>query len=99
MFVWKRTLRTMSSERFLCVRDGREVAAVDMHYPQGAAAAGTMILLADAGVAESEIPALLHSLDDDMLPGVDLDTGNLTFTVVSGRVVGNFEGSHEDSTQ
>ncbi|MFA6045081.1 MAG: hypothetical protein WC718_08860 [Phycisphaerales bacterium] len=96
MYMWKRTLRTMSSERFLCLREGQEIAAVDMHYLEGGAAAGTVILLEDAGLTETEVPSLLHSLDDDMLPGVDLDTGNLTFTVVSGRVLGNFEGAHDD---
>jgi hypothetical protein len=28
---WKRTLRTASSERFLAQREGRDVAAVDLH--------------------------------------------------------------------
>lgn len=97
MFIWKRTLRTSSSERFLCVKDGREIAAVDMHYLQGGAAAGTVIVLSESGLAEGDIAALLHSLDDDMLPGVDLDTGNLTFTVVQGHVVGNYEGTHDEA--
>jgi hypothetical protein len=29
---WKRTLRTASSERFLAQREGKDVAAVDLHY-------------------------------------------------------------------
>lgn len=93
MIIWKRTLRTASSERFLAVRNGKEIAAVDLHYlPR--AAAGTLIIL------EGETPTpdpeeLLRSLDDDMLPGLDLDEGSLTFTVVTGRIVGNFESSAE----
>jgi hypothetical protein len=47
---WKRTLRTASSERFLAQREGRAVAAVDLHY--------------------------------------------LTYTVVLGEVLGNFEATH-----
>lgn len=96
MLVWKRTLRTMTSERFLCLRDGREIAAVDMHYLEGGQAAGTVVLLEDAGLSEADVPQLLHSLDDDMLPGVDMDTGNLMFTVVRGVVLGNYEGAHDD---
>ncbi len=98
MYIWKRTLRTPSSERFLCLKGGQEIAAVDMHYLPGGSAAGTVILLEDASISEAEIGALLHSLDDDMLPGVDMDTGDLTFTVVQGRVVGNFEGAHDEKT-
>ena len=36
-------------------------------------------------------PALLGSLDEDFLPDVDLDHGNLNYTVVIGEVLGNFE--------
>ena len=88
---WKRTLRTASSERFLALREGRDVAAVDLHYLANGTVAGTVILLKDAGWKESEVPALLSSLDEDFLPDVDLDHGNLTYTVVLGEVLGNFE--------
>ena len=40
---------------------------------------------------ESYVPALLGSLDEDLLPDVDLDHGNLNYTVVIGEVLGNFE--------
>jgi len=33
----------------------------------------------------------LAELDQDWLPGVDLGSGRLTFTVVMGEVVGNYE--------
>ncbi len=88
---WKRTLRTASSERFLALREGRDVAAVDLHYLANGTVAGTVILLKDAGWKESEVPALLSSLDEDFLPDVDLAHGNLTYTVVLGEVLGNFE--------
>ena len=48
-------------------------------------------LLKDAGWKESDVPALLGSLDEDFLPDVDLDHGNLNYTVVIGEVLGNFE--------
>ena len=88
---WKRTLRTASSERFLAVRGGKDVAAVDLHHLANGTVAGTVILLEEADWREEDVPALLQSLDEDFLPDVDLDQGNLVYTVVMGRVVGNFE--------
>ena len=88
---WKRTLRTASSERFLAQREGKDVAAVDLHYLASGTVAGTVILLKDAGWKESDVPALLSSLDEDFLPDVDLDHGNLNYTVVLGEVLGNYE--------
>jgi hypothetical protein len=88
---WKRTLRTTSSERFLALREGRDVAAVDLHYLSNGTVAGTVILLKDAGWTEADVPALLGSLDEDFLPDVDLDHGNLNYTVVIGEVLGNYE--------
>ena len=92
---WKRTLRTSSSERFLAVRDGRDVAAVDLHHLPNETVAGTVILLEDAGFREEDIPELLKTLDEDFLPDVDLARGNLNYTVVMGRVVGNYEATEE----
>jgi hypothetical protein len=90
---WKRTLRTSSSERFLALRDGNDVAAVDLHYLPNGTVAGTVILLEDVadGLADEDVPSLLSSLDEDFLPDVDLRHGNLTYTVVRGRVIANFE--------
>jgi hypothetical protein len=88
---WKRTLRTTSSERFLGQREGRDAAAIDLHYLANGTVAGTVILLKDAGWNESDVPSLLGSLDEDFLPDVDLDHGNLNYTVVIGDVLGNYE--------
>jgi hypothetical protein len=88
---WKRTLRTVSSERFLAQREGRDAAAVDLHYLANGTVAGTVILLKDAGWKEADVPDLLGSLDEDFLPDVDLDHGNLNYTVVIGEVLGNYE--------
>lgn len=92
MLTWKRTLRTPHSERFLGLRDGTE-AAIDLHYLPDGTVAGTVTLLASGGLKDDEIPALLSGFDDDFLPGVDLASGNLTFTVIRGEVVGNFEAN------
>ena len=94
MINWKRTLRTPSSERFLAFRDGKEVAAVDLHYLPGGTASGTVILLKSAAWKEADIQPLLSSLDEDFLPDVDLAHGTLTYTVVSGEILGNYEATH-----
>ncbi len=99
MITWKRTLRTASSERFLALRDGRDAAAVDLHYLANGTVAGTVILLKDAGWQESDVPGLLSSLDDEFLPDVDLEHGNLTYTVVLGEVLGNFEAASKGDAQ
>ncbi|MEN9678368.1 MAG: hypothetical protein RIS76_4264 [Verrucomicrobiota bacterium] len=96
MIVWKRTLRTSSSERLLAVRDGNDVAAVDLHYLANGTVSGTVILLKEAGWKESDIPGLLQSLDEDFLPDVDLASGTLTYTVVVGELVGNWEATNTD---
>jgi hypothetical protein len=41
------------------------------------------------------VPALLQSLDEDFLPDVDLEQGNLTYTVVVGKVLGNYEAERD----
>ena len=43
------------------------------------------------------MPALLGSLDEDFLPDVDLDHGNLNYTVVLGEVLGNYEAEKSKS--
>ena len=68
MICWKRTLRTAYSERFLAQRVGKDVAAVDLHYLANGTVAGTVILLKEAGWKESDVPALLGSLDEDFPP-------------------------------
>ena len=97
---WKRTLRTPSSERFLAQRGGNDVAAVDLHYLTNGTIAGTVIILKDSGLDESNIEQLLSALDDEFLPDVDLERGNLIYTVVLGEVLGNWEAEpRSDSTR
>ena len=88
---WKRTLRTPSSERFLAVREGQDVAAVDLHYLANGTIAGTVIILKASGLGASNIESLLASLDEEFLPDVDLASGTLCYTVVLGEVLGNWE--------
>ena len=95
MIQWKRALRSPSSERFLALKDGKDAAAVDLHYLQDGTVAGTVLILEGCGLDKGNIPELLHSLDDEFLPGVDLGSGSLTFTVVIGKVLGNYEATDE----
>jgi hypothetical protein len=88
---WKRTLRTPSSERFLAIRDGKDLAAVDLHYLANGTVAGTVIILKSSGLKDADIEPLLSSLDDEFLSDVDLEHGNLSYTVVLGEVLGNWE--------
>ncbi len=104
MIVWKRTLRTSCSERLLATRNGEDVASVDLHYLANGTVSGTVILLKEAGWKEADIPKLLQSLDEDFLPEVDLSSGTLTYTVVVGELIGNFEamadaGGESDSSK
>lgn len=64
---------------------------MDLHYlPQGTIS-GTVIVLKSSGIKEEEIPLLLSSLDDEFLPDVDLSEGNLSYTVVVGELLGNWQ--------
>ncbi len=92
---WKRTLRTPSSERFLAQLGGADAAAIDLHYLANGTVAGTVILLKGAGIEAPQIEELLSAFDDEFLPDVDLDHGNLTYTVVLGEVLGNWEAERE----
>jgi hypothetical protein len=92
---WKRTLRTPSSERFLALRQGEDVAAVDLHYLADGTIAGTVIILKSAKLEEADIPKLLSALDDEFLPDVDLSHGNLVYTVVLGEVLGNWQAEED----
>jgi hypothetical protein len=93
---WKRTLRTPSSERLLGVLDGRDAVAVDLHFMPDGSAAGTVTLVDGAGISPSAIPALLDRIDDDFLPGVDLDEGGVTFTVVLARGAESYESARSE---
>ena len=90
---FKRTLRTPSSERLLGMLAGRDAVAVDLHFLPDGSAAGTVTVLEGAGLAGDDLPALLERIDDDFLPGIDLDDGGVTFTVVHARGAESFESA------
>jgi hypothetical protein len=86
-----RTLRTMTSERFLVQKkEGQDSAAIDLHYLADGHVAGTVFLFEHAGIEDAEVPDFLRYIDEVLLPSVSLEERTLTFTVVRGRVVGDF---------
>jgi hypothetical protein len=91
---WKRTIRTASSERFVAVRDDQEVGSADLHYLADGSVLGTIVLFREAEWSEEQIPDMLASLDEDLLPSVDAAEGNVRFTVVIGDMIG--ESSRDD---
>jgi len=92
-----RTLRTLSSERFLLRRDGIDFAALEIHYREGHADC-TLIIFEESEVSESQVPDLLKQIDDVLLPDVSLSAKNLVFTVVVGRVLGAFAAEAENAS-
>lgn len=88
-----RTIRTMSSERFLLQFEaGKDGAALDLHYFDGGRVSGTLVVFDDK-IPDSEIPAILAEIDECLLPDASFDRGNLAFTVVRGRIEGTFTAS------
>lgn len=93
---WKRTLRTPSSERLLGVLDGRDALAVDLHFLPDGSVAGTVTVVDGCGIGRDAIPAVLGRIDDDFLPGVDLDEGGAVFTVVWATAAESFESARQE---
>jgi len=90
-----RVLRTPSSERHLLRRNDVDFAALDLHYLQNGTVQATLVLFEGSGIAEPEIPEILTQIDEVLLPEVDLNDHNLTFTVVIGRVLGAYRAEQE----
>ena len=89
-----RTLRTLSSERFVVRREDSDIAALDIHYLANGTVQATLLVF-DGMISESEVPRLLVFIDEVLLPDVSLDDKRLAFTVVIGRVLGAFEAVAE----
>ncbi len=93
-----RTLRTLTSERFLLQKnEGQDSAAIDLHYLDDGHVAGTMFLFEHAGIKDAEVPEFLHYIDEVLLPSVNLEERTLTFTVVRGHVVGEFRPDKDET--
>ncbi|MBI3818501.1 MAG: hypothetical protein HY286_07415 [Planctomycetes bacterium] len=86
----KRVFRTQSSERYLLMRGGAELAALDCHFLDGGHVQATLIFTDNAEHPHAEIEQILTWLDDNLFPEASRDAANLNFIVVSGRVIGHF---------
>lgn len=91
-----RVLRTPHSERFLLIEDRREFAALDLHYLADGHVAGTLILFDGAAADEASVGRLLSQIDDQLLPEASIESGEIAFTVVVGRVLATFRPQQEN---
>jgi hypothetical protein len=82
-------------ERFLSARNRADAAAVDIRSFSDGTVAETFTVLTSAKHSDDEIPTLLSAFDNGFLPSVELASGNLTFTVIRGEVLGNYEGTEK----
>ena len=94
-FHFVRVLRTPSSERYLLQRAGADFAALDLHYLPTGKVNGTLILFDQADLPEENISQILSQIDELLLPEVSVGEGNLTFTVVTGRILGAYTPNAE----
>ena len=85
-----RLLRTPHSERFMLQNDGKDLAAIDIHYLLNGKVAGTLILFEGGAFTEKDMPAMLSKIDEVLLPEISIEEHNLSFTVVMGKVLGNY---------
>jgi hypothetical protein len=86
-----RTLRTNSSERFILqAKEGEDSAVLDLHYLASGNVAGTLILFENGGILDSEVPDILNYIDEVLLPEVNIEHHRVAFSVVRGRVIGDF---------
>ena len=46
-----------------------------------------------SALQRGDVPALLERIDEDFLPGIDLEDGGVTFTVVLARSAESFESA------
>jgi hypothetical protein len=89
-----RTIRTPSSERFIVqAKEGKDAGVLELHYLQNGKVAGTVILFEQSQISDATLPELLKTIDEVLLPEVSIEHNQISFTVVRGRVVGNYEPS------
>jgi hypothetical protein len=68
-----------------------------LHFLRDGSVAGTVFLFEDGGITDDRVPDLQQYLDEALLPEVSLDEHNLSFTVVRGRVLGDFRPERDAS--
>lgn len=93
--IFNRLLRTPNSERLALRKDNADFAFLELHYLPNGTVQATLIVLEESWVKESDVPELLAEIDEALLPEVQLNERNLTFTVVFGRVLGAFTAEQD----
>lgn len=91
-FAAVRTVRTLTSERFLLQSNAAEEGAVlDVHYLADGNVIGTVVILDDSLLTQETMQALMRFVDESLFPAVSFDEKTLSFTVVHGKMIGHFE--------
>jgi len=85
-------VRTPHSERFVLTnpKTSQDLGALELHFLTDGTVAASLILFEAANVTEDQVPELLKRIDEELLPKASLEERNLSFTVVVGKVLGNF---------
>ena len=88
-----RVVRTASSERYLVQENSNldiDIAAVEIHYLNNNTVTATIIILVKEFSTDDFIGSLIEKVDSHLLPMACLNDGDLSFTVVEGRFLGQF---------
>lgn len=95
-FAFVRTLRTQTSERFLLQSDASQDAAVlDVHYLIDGNVTGTLVIVDDSLLIQETMQALMQFIDESLFPTASFDEKSLSFTVVQGKLIGQFENEKQ----
>lgn len=99
-FKFIRTIRTQTSECFL-IRSAtvQDIAFLSIHYLADGSVFGTVIVVDQSLHAETKTQDLLEFIDETLLPMASLDEKNLSFMVVKGEVIGQFQNENQQKKQ
>ena len=94
-----RAVRTGSSERFLIQEENntdQDLAVIDMHFLENQIVSATLIILDEKYYGGEFANWLVEAFDSRLLPMACINEGDLNFTVVEGRIAGQFTNEKFD---
>ena len=94
-----RAIRTPNSERFLIQQKSNEdqdVAVIDMHFLENQIVSATLIILDEEYHGGDFANWLVEVFDSRLLPMACINEGDLNFTVVEGKIAGQFTNNKTD---
>ena len=97
--VFERVLKTQSSERYLVQTSANadlDIAAVDIHYLETGVVSSTVVILHEDYFGDEFARRILATIDSRLLPMACLNDGDLIFTVVEGKLLGQYTNNNED---